>query len=115
MEASLDEARAALERVSSAYASTRADHEGTLHALTSRCAAAEAAAAEAARSVASSATRQASDAASRRALLAAAEEARVGMEAELWCLAAALEEKQRCVMKNPLPHLTRPATPTHNP
>jgi hypothetical protein len=35
---------------------------------------------------------------SRKQLLASVEEARVNMETELWCVAAALEEKQRFVV-----------------
>ncbi len=86
-------ARAALDGITADYVA----HEAALAAAAQRVAEAEAQALEAQGSVAECTARLATDAASRRALLSAASEARAGMETELWCIAAALEEKQRCV------------------
>ncbi len=103
MASRIDDARRALDDIERSIADAHASHEGALAALAARSAAAEAAAAAAAADAAAAATRLDNDAAARRALLAAAEEARAGMEAELWCIAAALEEKQRCVREGGCP------------
>lgn len=97
MDQLLQDARLALDRIGSFHVDSEEANKGTLAALSARAEAAEAKAEDAAQSVVRCTSQLATDAASRRALLSAAEEARAGMEAELWCIAAVLEEKERCV------------------